>query len=409
VDGLIGKRIGSLFPRHSPSALLFFAISLVAYLTLYLERPMSSPVLPAWLWFPVHRGTVLALTGLAVTMLVSGPEQRFRYAISSHAGLSLLLMLLLKQPEGNVLLLLLTGLLPLTVYERFPLNLALCCAYATLVALLFLLLGGFWPFAVVRLALFGITIGLTGSLMGRYRESIIPLQRYINRLEDNVTSLTRANYLSQDYAKDIEEESKTAERLRLTRDIHDTIGYTFTNTIMMLEALKVMAHSEPELLDDYLESARRNTEEGMMQIRRILRDLRSREQAEETCYWAIRKLVKVFSISTGLQVRFEFGNVDTSGLDRFRESVYHFVQEGLINAFRHGHANRVSIMMWDYGDTLRLTLDDDGDGCPTEPKPGIGITGMRERAELAGGRVVIDNYAPGFRISMHLPKDVVHG
>ena len=55
---------------------------------------------------------------------------------------------------------------------------------------------------------------------------VIPLQRYVNRLEENVASLTRANILSQDYAKDIELESRARERDRLTRDIHDAIGYT---------------------------------------------------------------------------------------------------------------------------------------------------------------------------------------
>ncbi len=117
----------------------------------------------------------------------------------------------------------------------------------------------------------------------------------------------------------------------------------------------------------------------------------------------MKKLVKVFTISTGLHVRYEMGNVDIRDLERFPEAVYHFVQEGLINAFRHGHASRVGIMLWDYGDALRITLDDDGVGCAGEVVPGIGIAGMRERAALAGGSVTIDATETGFRISMYLP------
>jgi signal transduction histidine kinase len=97
------------------------------------------------------------------------------------------------------------------------------------------------------------------------------------------------------------------------------------------------------------------------------------------------------------------GNADIGDLERFPEAVYHFVQEGLINAFRHGHASRVIIMLWDYGDSLRIMLDDDGIGCPNGVTPGIGIAGMRERAELVGGRVSVDPSETGFRISMHLP------
>ena len=62
----------------------------------------------------------------------------------------------------------------------------------------------------------------------------------------NVSTLTRANFLSQNYAKDVEAESRTMERQRLTRDIHDMIGYTLTNSIMMFEAVKVMVKNEPE-------------------------------------------------------------------------------------------------------------------------------------------------------------------
>jgi signal transduction histidine kinase len=308
------------------------------------------------------------------------------------------------QPAGNLPLYLVANLLPLGIYVRFPQNGVFCAIVAVCVMGVLVLTGRYEALTLAGLALVAIAVGMTGCLTGYYRESIIPLQRYVNRLEENVSSLTRANSLTQDYARDVEEESRVAERQRLTRDIHDAIGYTLTNTIMAMEAVKMMVRGNPERVPEHLEAARKNTEEGLANIKRILRDFRNQTRVAESCFRAIRKLVKVFALSTGMEVRFEFGNADVAALDPVGECAYHFVQEGLINAFRHGRAERVTILLWDYGDTVRITLDDDGTGSPEQPTSGIGIAGMRERAALVGGRVQVDHHVGGFRISMHLPK-----
>jgi signal transduction histidine kinase len=175
---------------------------------------------------------------------------------------------------------------------------------------------------------------------------------------------------------------------------------------MAMEAVKMMATTEPGRVGPYLEATRGNVEEGYAHIRQILRDFRSRERAQDTCYMAIKKLVNVFSLSTGLAVRFEFGNLDPALLDRFGECVYHFIQEGLINAFRHGRASKVTLLFWDFGEALRITLDDDGSGCAAAPVPGIGLNGMIERSTALEGKVAVERFTRGFRISMTLPKDV---
>jgi signal transduction histidine kinase len=337
-------------------------------------------------------------------MLVASTEHSFRAALGMHLAISVLLMILLDQPQGNVALLLVSGLLPLCVYERFPLNLCLSGGYVAIVLVIYAAANRGPGEFILPLGLVGVTVSLAGSLMGRHWETVVELQGYVTRLEDNVAALTRATSLSQDYARGVEEESRVAERLRLTRDIHDSIGYTMTNTIMAMEAVKMMVKTEPERVGSYLEITRGHAEEGFAHIRRILKDFRAQQGVQDTCYIAIKKLVKVVSLSTGLTIRFEFGNMEVAALDEFGEEVYHFVQEGLINAFRHGHASQVMLLFWDFGDSVRVTLDDDGAGSGGVPVPGIGLSGMIERAGALGGRVGIERYARGFRISMTLPR-----
>ena len=397
-------RWSEIVPRRSASALGFFGMCVVGYLAILAEGTAGSPLIPAEAVAYVFACVLAALLALATMMLTTRRERTFRYAIATHIVISWLMILLLDLSRETHFVLAMTNILPLVVYERYPLNLILCGAYTIPTTAMVFLLDRPDSRLLPVFLLVSVALSFLGCLMNRYRETVVSLQGYVNRLEDNVSSLTRANFLSQDYARDVEEESRKAERLRLTRDIHDAIGYTLTNNIMMMEAVKVMVKSEPELVPEYVENLRKNTEQGMGEIRRILRDLRSEELTREPVFRAVGKLVKVFSMSTGMEVHFEFGNARWENLNRFDDCVYHFIQEGLINAFRHGRASHVTIFLWDYDSEIRVSVSDDGVGSVGETAEGIGIAGMRERAERWGGRVEVDDYVGGFRISMYLPN-----
>jgi signal transduction histidine kinase len=402
------KRLTQIAQRVSqwraPFVLGAYALALLAYALIVADCDAVSRVFMGTVTHLVYSLGVLALAASAACMVVVKKETSFRYILALYTCVTALLMIGYRLRLETYLLLVLANVMWTQLFEPFPTCLVLSCATASLLPTTLLLPGGHGLFAAAALALAGTVQAMCGSLLILKHEKTISLQRYINRLEENVASLTRANILSQEYAKGIETESRARERDRLTRDIHDAIGYTMTNTIMMMEAIKVMARAEPERIPAHIKKIRAHTEEGLARIKRILRDFRAQEHEAESVYWAIKKLVKVFTISTGLRVNYEMGNADIGDLERFPEAVYHFIQEGLINAFRHGHASRVMIIFWDYGESLRIMLDDDGIGCPNGVTSGIGIAGMQERAALVGGRVAVDPAETGFRISMHLPK-----
>jgi signal transduction histidine kinase len=403
----IAATLAALFrrlPRRSPSALVLFGLSSAGYLLLWIVGRDAEPAFGGESLQPVRGVACLVLFALSAAMLAARQTGTYRRLFAGHAVTSWLVLVLFKHPDEGLVILAALNLLPACLYERFPISLITSVAFSVPTLAVVLVQRSFAVAPVVAFLWVLVIIGVYGSMMSSYRESIIPLQSYINRLEDNVSSLTRANFLSQDYARDIEEESRTEERQRLTRDIHDIVGYTLTNSIMMSEAIKVMARTEPQRIPEYVEVLRQNTEEGLTEIKRILADLRSQERPRESVYWAIRKMVKVFTMSTGLDVRFEFGNASWEFFDRFGDCVYHFVQEGLINAFRHGRATRVWLFSWDYGAEVMLSVKDNGLGCDGPPRENIGIKGMRERADVFGGRVVVDDHVNGFNISLHLPR-----
>ncbi len=75
--------------------------------------------------------------------------------------------------------------------------------------------------------------------------------------------------------------------------------------------------------------------------------------------------------------------------------MYRITQEALTNARKHGRATSATVRIVEDAESVLVSVRDDGQGFdPGATTDGFGIAGMRERAELAGGRLTIDS-APG--------------
>jgi signal transduction histidine kinase len=82
-----------------------------------------------------------------------------------------------------------------------------------------------------------------------------------------------------------------------------------------------------------------------------------------------------------------------------RLAVYRTAQEALTNVLRHSAAERVELLLAYEADGTRLVVRDHGPGAPVAvgsggPSGGYGLTGMRERAELLGGRLRAELWLP---------------
>lgn len=230
----------------------------------------------------------------------------------------------------------------------------------------------------------------------------------MDRLGEALMGVMRLNLSYQDYSASVEEKSALEERLRLTRDIHDVVGYSLTNTSMTLRAASLMCSKEPERLPALLESARANADQALAQVRAILGDLRRREIRSAAGPNAIAKAVRAFRTATGAEVDLDFGNFDWSffgAIEHGDEAAFaasHFVQEGMLNAFSHGKATAIRVSFSSGDEGLVVAVKDNGGGAK-EVQEGIGISGMRERIEKLGGSIEYGSAASGFFIVMRLP------
>jgi signal transduction histidine kinase len=223
----------------------------------------------------------------------------------------------------------------------------------------------------------------------------------IRNLDESVKQLSAANVDFQQYVILAEKQSAIEERNRITREIHDIVGYTLTNIKMMMEAAVRIFSKEPEKVLDILAQTRDQSDNALNETRMALRALRSMHASELT-YSTINTIAKAFEAATGVVVTVEYGNLPNRIDDDIMLVLYRLIQEGMTNSFRHGRATRIMIIFgYDAGE-IHVVIRDNGRGAP-EITDGIGFAGMQERMSALSGKLQARNVVNGFELLASIP------
>jgi signal transduction histidine kinase len=245
-----------------------------------------------------------------------------------------------------------------------------------------------------------VTFAMAASLAYAIR-TIRETQTEIGNLENTIAQLTTANIGFQEYAKYVEEQSREFERKRITKEIHDIIGYTLTTVIMLLREAKLYSSEQPRT-KNILEEAEQQCQSGLAETRQSLRHLRTIETSAVPLVDAIRKLAHSFQHATGVQVKVDFGNAIGPVSESAQNTIIRLLQEGMTNALRHGKASAITISLWVHEGWLIIDMMDNGRGT-TEFNEGIGLAGMRENIAALGGLFHAGPITGGFKLTAHIP------
>jgi two-component system, NarL family, sensor histidine kinase UhpB len=181
-------------------------------------------------------------------------------------------------------------------------------------------------------------------------------------------------------------QAQESERARVARDLHDEANQALTGVLLRLQATAEQA--PPALRAELLETQQLATR-AMEELLRLARELRPAALDDLGLEPALRTLVTEFGRRAGLHAELSADPTALEALDEDAQLVvYRVVQEGLSNVARHAGASRVYVSAVREDGAVVVRVDDDGRGFDerTVP-PGLGLTGMRERAVLAGGAV----------------------
>jgi len=230
--------------------------------------------------------------------------------------------------------------------------------------------------------------------------------RSLARQNISIDNLLNANLDFQTYAAEIGEKSTIEERKRLTREVHDIVGYTLINLRMMMEAAIELSPAENERLRDLLNRARDQAMSGLLETRGALRNFRAMDSAVIEGANRIQRFVKSFSQATGIAVEVSYGNIPRSFGQEIDGAVVRIIQESMTNAFRHGKATDIQIGLWVDEGRLLVKISDNGTGAE-EIKLGIGLSGMGERIDSLHGSLSARNGEHGFIVNAIIPLKVI--
>jgi PAS domain S-box-containing protein len=195
------------------------------------------------------------------------------------------------------------------------------------------------------------------------------------------------------------------ERQRIAADIHDDPIQKMTAVGLRLEALR---RAGPESAsDELLERLTASVELSIRRLRRLMFELRPPALDREGLEVALREYLRELQDESGLVVKLQ-ARVDPEPAHETRAIAYRIAQEALTNVRKHADASQVEITLETVDDGLRVRIEDDGRGfdpAMTLPRPGhMGLSAIRERAELAGGACRIES-APrrGTTVEFWLP------
>ena len=196
----------------------------------------------------------------------------------------------------------------------------------------------------------------------------------------------------------------TRERLRLARDLHDTLAHSLMALLTQIRLVRKLRHRfEPAELDAELGRAEDVAASGLTEARAAITQMRHGSVRDTGLRAALQELLARFGERTGTATALE-ADASVAGLaDERAETVFRIVEEALHNVEHHAQAASVRITLASTalpadtraavggGSTARVRVEiaDDGIGFdPTPPRPGhYGLIGIREQAALIGARL----------------------
>lgn len=200
--------------------------------------------------------------------------------------------------------------------------------------------------------------------------------------------------------------ARSEERARLAREIHDTLAQGLTGIALQVEGALKQLTADPERARHRLEQALNTTRQNLEEARRSVQNLRASPLAGKPLAAALRSITRSFTSETGIPVRMQLDESLQLPL-RIEAELYRITQEALANVRKHARATQVELNLQLRPSRVRLAVRDDGVGFEAAAVGAQqhGITGMRERAQLLGGRLRLRNCGSGTLVLADAPLE----
>jgi signal transduction histidine kinase len=200
--------------------------------------------------------------------------------------------------------------------------------------------------------------------------------------------------------------AREEERRRLRRDLHDGLGPLLASQVLGLEAVAQFMPTDIEKAQSLLGSLKTQAHEAILDVRRLVYDLRPPALDDLGLIGALRQSASRFE--TGV-LRFSF-DVPTSLPElpaAVETAIYRIAQEAMTNVVHHAQAMRCTVRLICTDADVLVEVRDNGRGLSQNYQTGVGLQAMKERATELNGEFFVDLLPDGgTRVQAKLPLEV---
>jgi len=201
------------------------------------------------------------------------------------------------------------------------------------------------------------------------------------------------------------------ERRRISRELHDEAGQSLLCIRLQIELLEQSLPDSEHEWRAKLGEARDLTERTILEMRRLIAALSPAVLEQLGLGAALRQLVNRFQRLNPCRIKLQLSKMGRRLPQQTEVIAYRLVQECFNNIGKHAQAAHVNISLTSTDGVLKLTVEDNGVGFnideALEKRESFGLSGMRERVALLGGKFQVESRTEGpkrgTKISIELP------
>lgn len=200
------------------------------------------------------------------------------------------------------------------------------------------------------------------------------------------------------------------ERQRIARELHDDTAQRLAT--LMLRVRLLAGETDQDERRSKLEELREELLAAAESVKRIARGLRPPELEEVGLEAAVQAHLRNLREGAGMEIEEDIQPVGHLLSADAKLATYRIIQESLSNVLRHSGSRQAKVAVGASDGAVEVRVEDRGQGFSAERAAraggGLGLTGMQERAQMIGGRVVIDSTpGQGTRVRLVVPIHAV--
>ena len=228
----------------------------------------------------------------------------------------------------------------------------------------------------------------------------------------------RLHQLAREFGANLE--GRVDERLRVARDLHDTLLQSFQGLLPVFQTARNLLPGQSDRAAEVLDEGLHDAAEAIVEGRNAIQNLRAKPSVGRDLGSLLNAIGQELALSPEAEGSAPAFRVVVEGARQplgplLQDEIYRIGREMLRNAFRHAHAGRIEAeIRYDRG-TFRLRIRDDGKGIDSSVlKEGTrtghwGLPGMHERAKSLGGRLKIwSEPAAGTEAELTVPARIAY-